>query len=196
MTSRMKWRFTGLLLCLGILPGAAAKLYHNSAKSPPKSNWQQTQAAYKPLVAKPGDYSMQVSLPKKTFRDEPIRVTCEFQNLTAKPVEIYYCGFSANHEISLVNEQGLEPPLTERGVYFKERFQNGQNRDQNLAKMVMPMTSCQESVDLRLCYDLKPGKYQVKVRYREWARVPGVTPKNNSMTIDMDSNTLSFEVEG
>ena len=60
--------------------------------------------------------------------------------------------------------------------------------------VVKPGHSDRETITLDRYYELKPGKYRVKIRFREWASIPGVTPNNETFVIDIVSNELEFVI--
>lgn len=141
------------------------------------------------------DYRMVISLPGREFGNQPLMLTCEFQNHSPNPIVIYKSDFGCNHSIILKERSGNEPKLTKLGSYLKERFENGRNRDRNIPVNVLPGKTSQETIDLARCYEFKPGKYRVKVLFREWCHNNIKTIIGESIVIKIESNELELEIK-
>lgn len=141
------------------------------------------------------DYRMVISLPGREFGNQPLMLTCEFQNHSANPIVIFKSDFGCNHSIIPKDGNGIEPTLTKLGSYLKERFKNGRNRDRNIPVNVLPGKTSQETIDLARCYEFKPGKYRVKVLYREWCHNNIKSITRESIVIKIESNELEFEIK-
>lgn len=139
-------------------------------------------------------YRFKIGWNAEMIDKKSLTLNCDFENNSAKPVSIDHCNFGPNHQIILKDVNGVEPKMTARGVLMKEAFQNGQNRDRNVPVVVKPGHSDRETITLDRYYELKPGKYRVKIRFREWASIPGVTPINETFVIDIVSNELEFVI--
>lgn len=141
------------------------------------------------------DYRMVISLPAREFVNQPLMLTYEFQNHSEKPIVFYQGDFGCNHAIVLKDANGNEPTLTKRGRYLKERFKNGLVRDQNLPVNVLPGKTSQATIDLAQYYELNPGRYRVKVLFREYANKDIKAITRESMLIEIESNGLEFEIK-
>lgn len=142
-------------------------------------------------------YKLLINWNESSAGKESYRLHCDFQNHSDKPVVILKCGFGSNHSMILENEFGQEPPLKEQGRYEKSLFENWPNRDQTIPVTVYPGNSNRYTIDVANFYDLKPGKYRLKVRFRDQVvssdRFTG--KKQASFMIDIVSNELLFEVK-
>lgn len=141
------------------------------------------------------DYLMVISLPGREFGKGPMMLTCEFQNHSEKPIVIYQSDFGCNHSIILKDGTGNEPKLTKLGSYLKERFKNGRNRDQNIPVNVLTGKTSHETIDLARCYEFRPGKYRVKVLFREWCEKNIKAKTKESIIIEIESNELEFVIK-
>jgi len=139
-------------------------------------------------------YQFNISWNERPSERKERVLNCDFKNSSTQSVSIDHCNFGPNHQIILKDVNGVEPKMTARGVLLKEAFQNGQNRDRNVPVVVKPGHSDRETITLDRYYELKPGKYRVKIRFREWASIPGVTPSNETIVIDIVSNELEFVI--
>lgn len=142
-------------------------------------------------------YKLLINWNESSAGKESYRMHCDIQNHSDQPIVIFKCGFGSNHSIILVDEFGQEPPLKEQGQYAKTLFENWPNRDQTIPVTVYPGNSNRDTIDLANFYDLKPGKYRLKVRFRDQAvssdRFTG--KKQAFFMIDIVSNELLFEVK-
>lgn len=142
-------------------------------------------------------YKLLINWNESSAGKESYRMHCDIQNHSDQPIVIFKCGFGSNHCMILENEFGQEPPLKEQGRYEKSLFENWPNRDQTIPVTVYPGHSNRDTVDLAHFYELKPGKYRLKVRFRDQVvssdRFTG--KKQVSFMIDIVSNELLFEVK-
>jgi hypothetical protein len=109
-------------------------------------------------------------LPKNSFTPgEAIPLHVEYINDSHRTVTIWDCGFSLNHFIEVTDEQGLSPPLTERGTSARRNFSPGGERDHNYPMRLAPGTRRLHSPKphLNLIYRLPAGAYRVRVTYEE-----------------------------
>jgi hypothetical protein len=132
-----------------------------------------------------------VGLPKLIFREgEPIPLACAIVNRSDRPITIWWSGFWPNHLLRVVDEQGIEQPLTDLGQRARRRFSPGGDRNENAPIVVNPgnlkpiVGQGIMDIDIAKLYRLKPGNYRVNVTYEEKA----------GETMIITSNTVVFKV--
>jgi hypothetical protein len=129
------------------------------------------------------------SLPRRQFHaGEPIKLSLHFTNLSDQPVTIWQSGFWPNHRVLLTDEEGREPPLTNEGRERLAAFSPEGERSKNVPRVLQAGRSMVEmrSLDLTELYEVKKGRYRVRVTYHD---LQGPTP------LRLISNTLAFEVD-
>lgn len=144
-----------------------------------------------------GLYKMSISWHESSVGQQTYRLNADLLNLSDKPVVFIKSGFGSNHSIMLENESGQEPPMTKQGAHAKALFENWPNRDQSLPVIVLSGNTSRETINLAHFYELKPGKYRLKVRFREqlWLSDPFSSKQQDTFMIDVLSNELNFEVK-
>ena len=134
----------------------------------------------------PEGFALVASLPKRTFRDEPIPLTCEFQNQTRSPATIYACGFWPNHRVIVTDRQGVEPPMTKKGELCLARYKSDA-RDKNSKMIVKGGGSSKETIDVAGLHHYRPGTYRLKVIFNERDAEP--------VPLKIESELVEFEIE-
>jgi hypothetical protein len=106
---------------------------------------------------------------------KPLVVQLTITNKTKVPLTVWSCGFWPNHLITIKDEKGHLVTLTKFGVAMNKTF-SSLVRDKNAPLKILAAKSYSYSTpDLRQCYQLKPGKYTVSVRYNDAAAAPKFT---------------------
>lgn len=133
-------------------------------------------------------YALVVSLPKTAYRPgEQITSSIEFRNLGGPEVTIWISGTWPNHKVVVMDEAGVEPPLTDFGKSRRDAFSPGGGRDKNYPRIVKRGEKYRYDVgDINKLYDLAPGKYRLEVTYDD---EQGPTP------LRITSNPVKFEVK-
>lgn len=128
--------------------------------------------------------------PRTSFRlGESISLDIEFLNAADHAVVIFLGGsFWMNHLIEVRDVQGQQPPLTELGERCRKLFSpdGAHDRGRAFAIKAGARHGCGNDADLANLFQLKPGKYRVRVIYDE-QHPPGILRCN--------SNWVDFEVE-
>jgi hypothetical protein len=121
-------------------------------------------------------------------RGDRIRLYARFVNATKQPVTIWSCGFWSNHEITLRDEHGVEPPLTQLGESCRKLFAPAGERNKNVPNVVKPGEEYRETseIDLSRLYELDKGLYRFRVIYHD---LQGPTP------LRVVSNPVEFVIE-
>jgi hypothetical protein len=135
-----------------------------------------------------------LKLDQTTYQEKgkkPINAELKFTNrLIDQPITIWDSAFWPNHKVLIQDEErDVDVPLTEMGKRYLKMFTpKGGPRDHNAPIAIPPGGSFPETVpvDLKLLYQLKPGKYRVQVLYED---VQPPTPMR------LYSNPVAFTIE-
>lgn len=132
-------------------------------------------------------YRLTAALAGPTFRTVgPIPVVVVFRNADGPPATIYKGGFWPNHWIEVIDDQGVAPPLTDRGQIYRTIFERG-NRDRSIELIIeQGQTSYETLRDLNEVYRLAPGRYRAKAIYKDLTASPPIP--------HLESDTVSFKV--
>lgn len=143
-------------------------------------------ARLRPKMNDDGELKLVASMPKSTFgQGERIAVRTRFQNASDKSRIIMHTDYFQNHQVMVRDEDGAEPPLTERGQTNRRRF--GGPRDRSVPSKLAPgETSVDGVTELDLLYRLKPGRYDAQVVYADF---------DGPNSFRVVSNTVHFELK-
>ncbi|RUL88036.1 hypothetical protein [Tautonia sociabilis] len=174
-------------VALVVIALAALAAVHRTASGRDRSDLRPSPDHNRQVDRAMTHYRLTAALTGPTFRTVgPIPVVVVFRNADGPPTEIYKCGFWPNHWVEVVDEQGIEPPLTEWGRIFRRIFETGR-RDRSI-KIVVKRgeTSFEILSDLNKVYRLDPGHYRAKAIYNDSSASPQIH--------HLASDTVSFEV--
>lgn len=104
-----------------------------------------------------------------------------FVNESRQAIRLHAAGFWTNHRVVLLDAQGQEPPLTEKGRAVREAStKNYGNRDHDVLRTILPGETLVETewIDLEGMYRLEPGKYTLTAEYFEQIGDPLRIPSN------------------
>lgn len=154
-----------------------------------------------PLLAAQGQVSPRRKLPANSCRlalklaqkeykeGEPIAISLRFRNASSVPVTIWSSGFYVNHNVIVTDDDREVVQTTEFGKRCQEMFDSPSGaRGKNFPIEIAPGETCSEGsvADLTRLYVLKPGRYQVRVIYRD---------EHPPTPVQVTSNSVAFEVQ-
>lgn len=107
------------------------------------------------------------SAPLSVSGTKPCTVKLRFTNDSSKRIQIWTCGFWPNHRVHLMDAAGNAVRRTGFGSRVDGLF-GTLDRDKNISIELKPgVGHSYETPDLRKLFDLKPGRFKLKIEYSD-----------------------------